>query len=565
MPSELQPQINTRMATLPRFISPRCEEMYTPSTTRTRGSATTTTETLQLTRPLQDHKDRWQHMSELAGPHKQDDLTLKFDRPIAPMAFKSGVPSQVAARIETLHIATQSNLPEWLDVLSSTCFALQHLYLHLVPPLSPVHSHDRHDSGSPISHEAARMQRLYILYRLPDLKSIDGDEVTDLERQLARPDTPNGERVNPREWLCDDDPLLPHDDSQDDADDRLGDVVEVSLYGVVKRVAADPPHESFEEPEWDLPYQPQEQRNAYRGKERKSREVDATTQTPALLPSEVSEDEASGEPATPTGYLARFSPLNTLCTRSEKYLPMEDHSFEIENPHRQKPYLDLGQTSAQPRSLFQQSDEPSRQEAAPLDGWHPSHKSTQLGADFRKNSPERHILINKSSCKTTPPRIFLTAAPMSPCPPVLLGACGDSPILSPSRSLTSPFPMQFRLRNPCSRINVPTSGNLRQAPDESRGTIDTTTTTHSPRVVATSQPLDPRPKKPFRRKDDRPPPCPGRVAPVVVMAAATESQHDKRRKRVVGRWRDRSHIRSTPMLDYDSDDDDDTEDEPHTV
>lgn len=341
MPSELQPQINTRMATLPRFISPRCEEMYTPSTTRTRGSATTT-ETLQLTRPLQDHKDRWQHMSELAGPHKQDDLTLKFDRPIAPMAFKSGVPSQVAARIETLHIATQSNLPEWLDVLSSTCFALQHLYLHLVPPLSPVHSHDRHDSGSPISHEAARMQRLYILYRLPDLKSIDGDEVTDLERQLARPDTPNGERVNPREWLCDDDPLLPHDDSQDDADDRLGDVVEVSLYGVVKRVAADPPHESFEEPEWDLPYQPQEQRNAYRGKERKSREVDATTQTPALLPSEVSEDEASGEPATPTGYLARFSPLNTLCTRSEKYLPMEDHSFEIENPHRPRPYLDVG-------------------------------------------------------------------------------------------------------------------------------------------------------------------------------------------------------------------------------
>ena len=547
------------MATLPRFKSPRCE----PTGMTTTTGSVTAPDTLQLTRPLQDHKDRWQHMSELAGPHKQDDLILKFDRPIAPMAFKTGVPSQLASRVETLHIATQSNLPEWLDVLSSTCFALQHLHLRLLPTLPPGHSHDKHDSGGPTSHDAARMQRLYILYRLPDLKSIDGDEVTDLERQLARPDTPNGERVNPREWLCDDEPLLPHEDSED-ADDRLGDVVEVSLYGVVKRVAADPPQESFDEPEWDVPYQP-EQRHSSRGKGRNSPDLhtttrDATNPSPALLPSEVSEDEATGELATPTSYLSRFSPLHTLCTRSEKYLPMEDHSFEIDNPHRQRATMVVVQTHAEPRSLFQQADEsPSNKEDTPLDGWQ-SHKSPLPGIYVRKNSPERHILLNKSSCKTTPPRIFLTASPMSPCPPVQVGSPADSPIPSPSRSLTSPFPMQFRLRNP-SRTSAPFAGTLRQAPDESRGTIDATSLSS---MMVTSPPLDPR-KKSLRRKEDRPPPCPGRATAPIVVAAATESQHDKRRKRVVGRWRDRSHIRSTPMLDDESDEEEDGEDEPHTV
>jgi len=48
------------------------------------------------------------------------------------------------------------------------------------------------------------MQRLYILYRLPDLDSIDGVKVTDQERRLARPCTPTGYKVLRRDWLtCD--------------------------------------------------------------------------------------------------------------------------------------------------------------------------------------------------------------------------------------------------------------------------------------------------------------------------------------------------------------------------
>ncbi len=49
--------------------------------------------------------------------------------------------------------------------------------------------------------ESERMRRLYILYRLPDLISINGKLVTEEERSLARPMSPSGHKVNRQEWL----------------------------------------------------------------------------------------------------------------------------------------------------------------------------------------------------------------------------------------------------------------------------------------------------------------------------------------------------------------------------
>lgn len=49
--------------------------------------------------------------------------------------------------------------------------------------------------------EANRMLRLYILYRLPNLESIDNVIVTEDERKIARPLLPEGYRVKKEEWL----------------------------------------------------------------------------------------------------------------------------------------------------------------------------------------------------------------------------------------------------------------------------------------------------------------------------------------------------------------------------
>jgi hypothetical protein len=45
------------------------------------------------------------------------------------------------------------------------------------------------------------MQRLYIIYRLPDLLSIDEQPVSDEERHLARPQRPSGTPVKKDQWL----------------------------------------------------------------------------------------------------------------------------------------------------------------------------------------------------------------------------------------------------------------------------------------------------------------------------------------------------------------------------
>ena len=51
------------------------------------------------------------------------------------------------------------------------------------------------------NREQIRMQRLYIIYRLPDLLSINGQLVSDEERQLARPLYPAGTPVRKEQWL----------------------------------------------------------------------------------------------------------------------------------------------------------------------------------------------------------------------------------------------------------------------------------------------------------------------------------------------------------------------------
>jgi hypothetical protein len=219
---------------------------------------------------LQSYEDRWTYMSQLAGDHKQDGAVLNLSKRhlTSPEVLRWGVPTQTAARIQELHLSlhdTEDLLPEWLDALASMFFQLEHLYIleggGYQREAGPTCS-------SPRSSEMLRMRRLYILYRLPGLKSIDGKAVTELERSLARPDTPNGQRVKRNEWLPKES-LMDNLDEEEDDDDtdgstnennnpvvarshrkhnqyrhkisKHGDLIEVSLHGTVKRVPVDPP------------------------------------------------------------------------------------------------------------------------------------------------------------------------------------------------------------------------------------------------------------------------------------------------------------------------------------
>jgi hypothetical protein len=439
-------------------------------------------------------------MSELAGSHRQDDRVLRISRPIDPKAFKSGVPPQLAAQIQELHLSIDNDLPGWLDVLSNSCFGLEDLYLNFA----------KQDE----TEEEAKMRRLYILYRLPDLQSIDGQIVTEDERQLARPSTPNGKRVNRKEWLPDFDE--DETDSQDEEELPISaDAVEVSLCGVIKRIHADPPQESFDEPELQKPYQPHNLRSQ-----------DSFSQPTSFITTEISEDEepspkvkdASGVRLSTKEYSPGYGGLSrfALCARNEKYLAMEESTYEIENPHRIMPENDF---------------------------------------PVRCASPDR-----QAAPKSTPPRLQRPAAPQSPVTRV-----------SPSRSLTSPFPMQFRSRNAAA------SPKREPAEPDVSTSVEKPFTAHPKPVTAASlyvtmtdmETIDTpsaspalsssstaRKKQLF--KDDRPPPCPGRATSTTPTARSSE---DKRQKRILGRWRNRSQIRSTPMMDKDDDTDDEDDDE----
>mmetsp|Transcript_30293 Transcript_30293/g.88593 ORF Transcript_30293/g.88593 Transcript_30293/m.88593 type:complete len:610 (+) Transcript_30293:107-1936(+) len=176
-------------------------------------------------------RDRWKAMSELAGSHKQSLEVLDLsNRSLPVQALKFGVPRKTAESVTDLrydgNLVGEGNdgnndLPAFLDIVVQLFPRLQHLSLRN-NPCSPGNSMG---GASPMreaklpanvdpklkskldaaidaaTREQRRMQRLYIIYRLPDLLSIDDKSVSDVERQMARPLNPSGTPVNQQQWL----------------------------------------------------------------------------------------------------------------------------------------------------------------------------------------------------------------------------------------------------------------------------------------------------------------------------------------------------------------------------
>lgn len=183
-------------------------------------------------------KQRWEQISAQAGPHRQDGSSLTIRRTMTPLAIKFGiVPRYAASRVRTIFLwldHKEDILPQWLDVIATLFTNLEHLSIH----------QDVFEGEEEIE-VSARMRRLYVLYRLPDLKSIDGIPVTRAERALARPASPNGERVQRLGWankkskssLLDDDEDEDDDDEPSDMEEAVHHIQANELIGNQTAVA----------------------------------------------------------------------------------------------------------------------------------------------------------------------------------------------------------------------------------------------------------------------------------------------------------------------------------------
>ena len=239
---------------------------------------------------------------------------------ISPLAFKAGVPPKRASRIHTLYVVMDEDLPAWMDVLSNSFFRLQHLYLSAKPQ-------DPHS-------EPARMRRLYILYRLPDLVSIDGHNVQEHERRIARPNNPNGHRVNRLDWVGPDGESFSDDglNYAESNNNMHGDAVEVNLWGEIKRVDTELPQAEEQEPCPRIPHArlanvPETQQNGMSLTPNKGQE-------PLTRKRIESFDQLTQQEEEKTNALVNLRTF--ACVRSTKYLAAKESEITvvIDNPHR---------------------------------------------------------------------------------------------------------------------------------------------------------------------------------------------------------------------------------------
>lgn len=167
---------------------------------------------------------RWKLISQQAGKHRQDGVVYHVGPHATPVSLKLGMPKQAAARVRTLHLpATSDCLPVWLDVVSTTFLHLEHLFLNHKVETSHL------DEGAESPTTSMRLLRLYVLYRMPNLFSIDGRHVTAEERKFAHPKDPNGLVVNRCDWIENPDTVVEVRLEQDKSSVTPRPAVEVSL------------------------------------------------------------------------------------------------------------------------------------------------------------------------------------------------------------------------------------------------------------------------------------------------------------------------------------------------
>ena len=220
MPSEVDIPIKSAVK---QVYSPLCDE----STKKIRGKSQHELELISRVKELMTHNQRWKFQSQLCGNHAVPIHVLDLSRrEVSPETLKFGVTPQTAFAITDLtfnsNILSKYNLPSLLDTVVELFPNLEHLsFINDLKDCDSseeceeeglVYSADEPDDVKPSSlsakvfvpnldkinlgsaekyrkDQAQYMQRLYILYRIPRLKSINRKLVSDEEYRLACPNT----------------------------------------------------------------------------------------------------------------------------------------------------------------------------------------------------------------------------------------------------------------------------------------------------------------------------------------------------------------------------------------
>lgn len=133
---------------------------------------------------LLDSSERWESISEQAGDHRQSGRVLVLHRAISPLALRYGMTRQASLRVRTLSLALDKRgflLAEWIDIIAVTLTNLENLSIV--------------DSQFQDLSISKRMQRLYVLQKIPNLTSIDEISITEGERSMARSKKSAGSQV----------------------------------------------------------------------------------------------------------------------------------------------------------------------------------------------------------------------------------------------------------------------------------------------------------------------------------------------------------------------------------
>jgi hypothetical protein len=220
MPSEVDIPIKSAVK---QVYSPLCDE----STKKVRGKSQHELELISRMKQLMTHNQRWKFQSQLCGNHAVPIHVLDLSRrEVSPETLKFGVTPQTAFAITDLtfnsNILSKYNLPSLLDTVVELFPNLEHLsFINDLKDCDSseeyeeeglVYSADEPDDVKPTSlsvkvfvpnldkinlgsaekyrkDQAQYMQRLYILYRIPRLKSINRKLVSDEEYRFACPST----------------------------------------------------------------------------------------------------------------------------------------------------------------------------------------------------------------------------------------------------------------------------------------------------------------------------------------------------------------------------------------
>ena len=501
---------------------------------------------------------RWAAISQQAGPHQQDGSVLTLSSRMTPEALRLGMTKHVASRVLSLNLSLNHKkdiLPNWLDVIAILFVNLKHITI--AEDITPD------DDEVAVS---SRMRRLYILYRLPYLKSIDETPVTTEERKIARPDDPNGEPIDRDDWLGNDS-LLDVEEEDEEADTEIGAPSIVAsaseeLDELVARISGEDPEDALA---GECLVEEFQVSSSGPGEQRE----DKSSSNPSSLVNRESDVRVKIEEKSLKTHNDIESVEVDLCGAVRSILQRERPRIQIEV--NTDPLTNIVSTGDNVEfvSIASTPHPQDWTEACGVLGFRgdrvcaPSlqfafggneRKSLVGEDDMSVRNKAKKALRENYKKQNTPPPIKTPQAICDACVckgPLKFFSDAAAEVenrsqqsanekCSPSKSLSSPFPLQFRERLMTS--NVPILG-------ESNGVVDTITSNSSMKYPEKSS----KKTKFAIKKNERPPPCPERPWRKGAIASPRSPLLSKK-----SRMRRRVKLSKKSVFD-DDDDDDSTE------